>query len=73
MIVVAYDSWEFHLLETYCLGKGTIWNMFFGWRKSVEKGINGTWCYYRIPNKKDREKIFERAEYLSQNIGYDGL
>ena len=28
------DTLEIALLESYCLGKSFLWNMFLGWRKS---------------------------------------
>ena len=52
LIMTPVESFEFELLEAYCLGKGKLWNMFFGWRKTVNKGINGEWAYYKL-NRKD--------------------
>lgn len=32
---VKLDSIELYLLEAYCCGKGILWNLFFGWRKTI--------------------------------------
>ena len=42
-------------LEMYCMGKSKIWNLFFGWRKSITVGINDCWYYYKVPKKVYKE------------------
>ena len=37
LIMTSVKSFEFELLEAYCLGKGKLWNMLFGWRKTVRR------------------------------------
>ena len=37
LIMTPVKSFEFELLEAYCLGKGKLWNMLFGWRKTVRR------------------------------------
>ena len=65
LIMTPAESFEFELLEAYCLGKGKLWNMFFGWRKTVNKGINGEWAYYKL-NRKDYKAIQLKAETMEE-------
>ena len=32
---VNLNSVEFYLLEAYCYGKSALWNLFFGWKKTI--------------------------------------
>lgn len=61
---VVYESSEYYLCESYCLGKSWLWNLFFGWWKSKDCGANGTMCCYRIPQKawKEIEKLAEEMK-----------
>lgn len=63
LIATSVESFEFKLLEAYCSRKSKLWNMFFGWRKTVNKGVNGQWAYYRL-NRKDYKTIQLKAETL---------
>ena len=69
LIMTPVESFEFELLETYCLGKGKLWNMFFGWRKTVNKGINGEWAYYKL-NRKDYKAIQLKAETIEEKYNF---
>lgn len=51
-IIVPFGTLEQTVLETYCLGKSKIWNLFHGWRKANDKG-----CYYNI-GVKDLDSIY---------------
>ena len=57
---VKFNSIEFYLLEGYCCGKGFLWNMFFGWRKTCFKH---NVAYYKI-SVKDWKRINELATNL---------
>ena len=48
-------------LEMYCKGKSKIWNLFFGWRKSIVVGVNDYRYYYKVPKKiyKEAERFVE--------------
>lgn len=66
-VPVLVGSTEFLLLEGYCLGKGWLFSLFFGWRKTIDQGINGQWAYYKISRKDWKEisrlvKEHEEAE-----------
>ena len=65
LIMTPVESFEFELLEAYYLGKGKLWNIFFGWRKTVNKGINGEWAYYKL-NRKDYKTIQLKAEIMEE-------
>ena len=69
LIMTPVESFEFELLEAYCLGKGKLWNMFFGWRKTVNKGINGEWAYYKL-NRKDYKEIQLKAENMEEKYNF---
>ena len=69
LIMITIKSFEFELLETYCLGKNKLWNMFFGWRKTVNKGINGEWAYYKI-NRKDYKVIQLKVENMKRKYNF---
>lgn len=69
LIMIPVKSFEFELLETYCLGKNKLWNMFFGWRKTVDNGINGEWAYYKI-NRKDYKAIQLKAENMKREYDF---
>lgn len=69
LIMIPVKSFEFELIETYCLGKNKLWNMFFGWRKTVNKGINGEWAYYKI-NRKDYKAIQLKAENMKREYDF---
>lgn len=69
LIMTPVESFEFELLEAYCLGKGKLWNMFFGWRKTVDKGINGEWAYYKL-NRKDYKAIQLKAETMEEKNNF---
>ena len=69
LIMIPVESFEFELLEAYCLGKGKLWNMFFGWRKTVNKGINGEWAYYKL-NHKDYKEIQLKAEIMEEKYNF---
>ena len=69
LIMTPVKSFEFELLETYCLGKSKLWNMFFGWRKTIDKGINGEWAYYKL-NHKDYEAIQLKAETMEEKNNF---
>ena len=69
LIMTPVESFEFELLEAYCLGKGKLWNMFFGWRKTVNKGINGEWAYYKL-NRKDYKAIQLKAETMEEKYNF---
>lgn len=57
---------EFALLEMYCAGKSALWNLFFGWRKTVTVN-NENRYYYKIP-----KSAFERCESLAQeHLGFE--
>ena len=69
LIMIPIKSFEFELLETYYLGKNKLWNMFFGWRKTVNKGINGEWAYYKI-NRKDYKVIQLKVENMKRKYNF---
>ena len=69
LIMTPVESFEFELLEAYCLGKGKLWNMFFGWRKTVNKDINGEWAYYKL-NRKDYKEIQLKAEIMEEKYNF---
>ena len=69
LIMIPIKSFEFELLETYCLGKNKLWNMFFGWRKTVNKGINGEWAYYKI-NRKYYKVIQLKVENMKRKYNF---
>ena len=69
LIAIPVESFEFELLEAYCLGKGKLWNMFFGWRKTVNEGIIGEWAYYKL-NCKDYKKIQLKAEIMEEKYDF---
>ena len=69
LIMTPVESSEFELLEAYCLGKGKLWNMFFGWRKTVDKGVNGEWAYYKL-NRKDYKAIQLKAETMEEKNNF---
>ena len=69
LIMIPIKSFEFELLETYCLGKNKLWNMFFGWRKTVNKGINGEWAYYKIICK-DYKVIQLKVENMTRKYKF---
>ena len=69
LIMTPVESFEFELLEAYCLGKSKLWNMFFGWRKTVNKGINGEWAYYKL-NRKDYKAIQLKAETMEEKYNF---
>lgn len=48
----------FELLEAYCLGKGALWNVFFGFRQSI-----GDIAYYKISHK-DLEEIYSQFDRI---------
>lgn len=65
MIATPIKSYEYQLLEAYCLAKGKIWNFFYGQKKIKDKGINGIWVYYKI-NSKDWKAIQKQAGPLEE-------
>ena len=69
LIMTPVESIEFEMLEAYCLGKGKLWNMFFGWRSTVNKGLNGEWAYYKI-KRKDYKVIQKRAEEIEEKYEF---
>ena len=69
LIMTPVESFEFELLEAYCLGKSKLWNMFFGWKKTVNKGINGEWAYYKL-NRKDYKEIQLKAEIMEEKYNF---
>lgn len=64
-VTAPFGSFEFELLEAYCLGKSKLWNLFFGRRKIVNKGINGKWAYYKL-NRKDYKTIYLKSIKMVQ-------
>ena len=69
LIMIPVKSFEFELLEAYCLGKNKLWNIFFGWRKTENRGINGEWAYYKI-NRKDYKAIQLKAENMKREYDF---
>ena len=66
LYIVTTDE-ESMLLDMYCAGKSAIWNAFFGWRKTKERGTN-IWYYYRVP-----KKIYELSQIYAKRIGVETL
>ena len=69
LIMTPVESFEFELLEAYCLGKSKLWNIFFGWRKTVNKGTNGEWAYYKL-KRKDYKEIQLKAETMEEKYNF---
>ena len=69
LITVPVKSFEFELLEAYCLGKSWLWNEFFGWRKTVDKKLNGEWAYYKL-RSKDYKIIEAQAEKMENEYDF---
>lgn len=71
-VSVNLNSIEMYLLEAYCYGKGILWNLFFGWRKTIftdgDTPIN-TVIYkisakdWRLIRELARECVKEKARY----------
>lgn len=57
-VKVKLNSIEYYLLEGYRCGKGFLWKLFFGWRKTVYMDYNIV--VYKIP-AKDWKRINELA------------
>lgn len=70
LVCAKTNSVLFHLLESYCLGKSRLWNMVFGWRKTIDKGINGEYAFYKI-NGLDFEILYKEAEKLERILEED--
>lgn len=62
-VKVNLNSIEFYLLEAYCCGKSTLWNWFFGWRKTIftDGDILINTAIYKI-SAKDWKQIKELAK-----------
>jgi len=56
-VIVDLDSIEWYLLAGYCCGKGILWNLLFGWRKT---DFHYNVAYYKI-SVKDWKEIKEIA------------
>ena len=52
---------ETHLCFAYCEGRGWLWRMFFGWRKSDRQG-----CTFLLPTKAIKE-IENLADMVREN------
>lgn len=60
---VKLNSIELYLLETYCCGKGALWNLFFGWKKTIfmDGFTPVNTAFYKI-SAKDWKQINELAK-----------
>ena len=56
------------LLLMYCEGKGVLWNIYFGWRKSEFKSDGSVVYVFKIPRH-----LYQRAEKIAEKYGYEIL
>jgi hypothetical protein len=58
------DTLEVALLESYCLGKNFLWNMFLGWRRT--KCTKDGDIYTYILKREDLEEITILKKYTER-------
>lgn len=69
LIMTKIDSYEYELLNAYCFGKSFLWNIFFGWRKTIDRGISGEWAYFKISRKK-YQVLKSQAKIMNEKFNF---